>query len=1024
MSHRIVWLLGVFLLAAAVAGMAVAQTTGKIRGKVLDKETGEALVGANVIIETTSMGAVVGVDGEFIIMNVPPQTYALKATYVGYRPLTVRNIRVTVGLTTEADFMLESEAVQGPAIEIIAQAPLVNKNATNYVAVATADQIAKLPVRNVQNVFALSAGVVTQGGNYYVRGGRSEETAYYLDGVLINNPINGALNANIISNAIEEIQTQVGGMTAQYGGAMSGIVNTTTKTGGPKYNASIEMITDNFGLDDNKQILGAYSYGQSEYTATLGGPIIPENENYRFFFAGQRVFNRSNASFMDGVSFPDIDSTAITGADFVVNDRTVDGGVSTGAPGSTGNRGYLTNLLNSTDYGGGRNLGGAARDSWGLQGNLFADLGDVNLKAGGSYNSTSSIGTYGRGINWIAVTADDQIQAGQTSPQARTTLSLRGTRTESWDASAYLKATWIVDPTTFATIQANYYAFETWTGDQFLGENQEEYGNPNNPYNGVLVGPSRNPANFSVYSFGGSWPGLVPLNFTKQYRGNWGGRFDLTKQFSRAWEFIAGGEYNRYTIRTYANGARDLYLLRQQDPAASDWRIYTQAGVSMYGYDIYGNEFDGGMFTDNTGATVDQSKDGPRHPVNAGAYIQNKFEFSDLVINFGLRYDIFDPGTDEYKDLTRIALDDLQGTFVVADSSLQKAEVSDQLSPRLGFSFPVSDRTVFHATYGKYLQQGRLGDYYDTRLAAGYFFRGGFARQFPTPNLKPERTTEYEVGFRQQIGDVASFDLSFYYRDIKDLHVIRVVFPQTGSETSAWFANVNGDYGTSKGLTLSFQLRRTARIALFGNYTLSASTATGSSAGSHFDIAWQDNSYNGTPYFPVIPSYTDFDRTHVGNINIDYRWDKDDGGPILERLGFNVLFTFTSGVRWTFSQTDGAFNFSSVNAPIAFENLNASTGPWTFQIDFKVDKTFTLFENLDANIYLWFTNLLNTRNVTNGVYQGTGQPDNDGYLSTSGGQVWAANNGESAVDLYKYLEDNLGFYGPPRQVRLGLRLNF
>ena len=98
-------------------------------------------------------------------------------------------------------------------------------------------------------------------------------------------------------------------------------------------------------------------------------------------------------------------------------------------------------------------------------------------------------------------------------------------------------------------------------------------------------------------------------------------------------------------------------------------------------------------------------------------------------------------------------------------------------------------------------------------------------------------------------------------------------------------------------------------------------------------------------------------------------------------------------------------------------------GPWIYQVDLKLDKTVAVFGNLDLNIYLWVSNLFDRKNAENGIYQGTGQTLNDGFLATAEGKTWAANNGPNAVKMYQYLEENLGFYGPPRQVRLGLRLD-
>ncbi|MCK5571111.1 MAG: carboxypeptidase-like regulatory domain-containing protein, partial [Bacteroidetes bacterium] len=721
-------LLSFVLLSAVVAGVAMAQTLGKVRGTVVDRETGEPLVGANVTIEATTLGAACDVNGEFIVLSVPPGNYSLRATYVGYRAMRIRNIEVTIGLTTEVNFSLESEAIPGPAIEIIAVPPLISKNATNTISLVDAEQIQQLPVRNVANIFTLAPGVIQQGGNYYVRGGRAEETAYYVDGVLVNNPMNGALQLNVITNAIEQIQTQVGGMTAQYGNAMSAVVSTTTKTCGPKYNVSFELITDAIGGTDSKNFLGAYSYGMNEYVLTASGPIIPGNDRIRFFLAGQRMFNRSDPTFLDGINFVPIDSTDIVNADWVIVDRNASSGsIATVPTGTTGNRAYLAGLLNESNYSGGQTYGGYELDLWGLQGNVFMDFGPINLKLGGTYSTNSNIAPFGRELNIISVTAGDP----------------RGLLQESRDWTVYGKWTHIINPTMFYTIQLSAYEFFQETKDQRLGDNVEEWGNPNNPENAVLVGPSRNPPQFNLWSFNVDWPGRVPLTYTKIKRSNISGRVDFTKQFGRTWEFIVGGEFTRYTIRSYGVRARNLYGQRQTLPNATDWEIYAPQLVynQNFGYDIYGNEFEGGTFTDNQGTTVNLSHEGPKNPLFAGAYIQNKFEFSDLVINFGLRYDVIDPGAKQYRDLERIQLDDLEGVRAISEGSLVDQEVATQLSPRIGFSFPVTDRTVFHATYGRFLQQGRLFDLYDGRLSAAFFLAGTFARSSPTPNLKPERTT-------------------------------------------------------------------------------------------------------------------------------------------------------------------------------------------------------------------------------------------------------------------------------------------
>ncbi len=1031
--QRVLSLLLICIIFSTIS--ALAGSTGKLRGTVTDSQNGEPLIGANIFIDGTSYGGSTDINGQYIILNIDPGVYKVRATYIGYTSQVISNVQVNLDLTTDLNIKLSSSSIQMQTVEIVKEMPLVNKSSTNTVSIVTADNLKYIPVRTLNAVFALSSGVVAQkdaNGNmdYYVRGGRAEETSFYVDGVLVNNPMNGRMNLNIINNAIEEVESQIGGMTAEYGNAMSGSVSTSTKTGGSKYNISGEGISDELlGGKTSKNFLGAYSYGLNEYVLTASGPVIPNQNKLRFFVSGQRQFNQSNPSFLDGMNFPvPIDSNAITGVDWVVvNRNAATNSYKTLADGTTGNRTYLANLLN-TQINGGRGAG-LANASWSGMGNLLLDLGSFNIKAGGSYNSYTNNNPFS-GTNAAYGNVQDY---GWGLGKVNTASGLaRGVQTKGTDASAYTRFSYAASQKTIVTLNLAYYRSFQEQGDPEWMGNVEAYGNPN--LNPSLVGPSLNAPLFNVYSFTSHWPNFIPLQYFKNIRSNIGGRLDFVSQVSPTWELKLGADLTDYTIRTYQVDARSIYLnrLNATDPTHGDWYVYSQANVGAYGFDIYGNEFNGGRFIDRTGRdTVDLSKDGPNRPIFAGAYIQNKFEFDDLIMNIGFRFDYLYPAANQYKDLANVSTLAEDGIYMVADTSLKPAQVYTQLSPRFGFSFPVADRTVFHATYGKFMQYGQLSDLYDPRETAGRFFQGGYARQFPNPNLAPERTTSYEVGFRQQVGEIASFDATFFYKDIKDLHVIRVIFPEEGSVMKApWYATVNGDFGTSKGITLVFNLRRTNRVSLTGNYTLSSSVATGSASGTHFDIAWQDNSYNGQPYFPVIPAPTDFDRTHTGNINLDYRFEKDDGPTIfgtkpLQRVGLNLLFTFSSGIRYTLSDPstiNGSQNFSGVNAPLAGEGMNSSTGPWIYQLDLKLDKTFSLFDLGEINVYLWIENVLNKKNVL-AVYSGTGLPNNDGWFTTPKGQTWAADNGPGAVALYNYLQNDPANYGTPRTIRLGVQFN-
>jgi len=259
------------------------QTTGKIVGTVTDQETGDALPGANVVIEGTSLGAAANVSGEFIILNVPVAAYSIKASFIGYKSVTIQNVRVSIGLTTEANMALPSEAVEVSDVVIVAERPLVNKNATNEVHIISAEQIQNLPLRGYANVAGLQGGVVQIGGTIHVRGGRPEEVQFYVDGVSQNDPFTNNRVGDLISNSIEEVQVQTGGFNAEYGFANSGIIQVITKSGRGNYSINGEFITDSF-LSKTSETAGAFGYGYNLGNVSISGPV-PSMNKVKFFAA-------------------------------------------------------------------------------------------------------------------------------------------------------------------------------------------------------------------------------------------------------------------------------------------------------------------------------------------------------------------------------------------------------------------------------------------------------------------------------------------------------------------------------------------------------------------------------------------------------------------------------------------------------------------------------------------------------------------------------------------------------------------
>ena len=253
--------------------------TGKIKGKVTDLNSGEALIGANVLVVGTSFGAATDVNGEYTILNLSAGTYEVKASYIGYQTITQTNVRINTDLTTELNYQLPAEGISVGEVVVVSERPLINKSNTNAERIRTSDDIDALPVRGVDNILALTAGVVYQDNTIFIRGGRQDEVGFYLEGSNITDPVVGGRNVTLVQDALEEIQVQSGGYNAEFGGANSGIIRQQIKSGTPDFKASIEYSTDNFlqGFDfkyNGDKSLGTYNWGYNEVTGTISGPIV------------------------------------------------------------------------------------------------------------------------------------------------------------------------------------------------------------------------------------------------------------------------------------------------------------------------------------------------------------------------------------------------------------------------------------------------------------------------------------------------------------------------------------------------------------------------------------------------------------------------------------------------------------------------------------------------------------------------------------------------------------------------------
>ncbi len=974
------------LLLFLVPGVVFAQSA-KIRGTVIDQKSKEPLIGANITVEGTNLGAATDIDGEFIILNVPIGTYTIKTSYVGYRTSAISNIRVSGLLTTEVNFELSSEDIQVQAVEIIAEKPLVNKNATNAVRTTTAEDIKNIPVRGVGSLIALVPGVVQQQGQIYIRGGRQEQVGYIIEGVQTRDALFGGNAVTVNDNAIEEVQVQAGGYNAEYGGANAGIVITSLKTGSEQLKATAEIITDGWGTPGEKN-LGAYSYGYSEYTATLGGPI-PGLNSVKFFLSGDHQFNRTVIKRWEGMNLRGL-------TDVTANNQ---------AP---------IDLV----YPAGKMLNNAEMKST-LNGNLMTTINPFderfNIKVSGMYSSITQHGNNGsanNANNGNANTTFSGADLDQMLNESRLPL------TETQQMAGMMRISKELSPTTFIEVNLNYFQNYSETMDPYLKEKWWLYGDSaaNAKYGFTLKADGEDPTAVILFGTQINSPGTLESGYSRTKQVGYGAKGAIVHQAGKLHEFKAGGEYTQYVLRNWAltfDFCQSYAKTAKNNPSSTAFDILKALRLNSYGYDFLGqNEVD-----DITG----HSGFKPHRPEFANMYIQDKIEYQDMVINAGLRYDYInidqrvpvDPGNIPY---------DADG--VIDYSKFVGVPAREYVSPRLGFSFSMSDQTVFHAEWGRFIQQSRLRDIYLGLVAASVNIKGGNAIQNNVGwALRPEQTTQYELGFNQALTDNSAFDITVYYWDIVDQIQSRLTSRKEGANHQTYFSFVNGDFATTKGIEFKFNLRRTNRIMAQAFYSYSDARSTGSNSATAFRTIWQ--SPTGSPFFPNYVSPVDYNQPHRGSINVDYRWAENDGGPVLERLGLNLLFTFNSGHNYTRIQQDYG------NTRIPTEELNASFTPWNYQLDFRIDKSLRVGP-VDLNLYLMVINVLDTKNVQN-VFLQTGTADDDGYLDTPSGKNDVNTYGEQFAQFYRaFLANGYGFeqglplyqdlWGPPRQYRLGLRV--
>jgi len=267
-------------------------TTGKLSGRVFDKASGEPLPGVNVIIEGTTLGAATDMNGNYFINNIPAGTYTITASYIGYEKIQVENLNIMPDYTTKREFPMVETQIEGEVVVVTAERPLIQQDVTNTVRITTAEEMQNLPTRGTDAVVQLQTGVVSSdyGNTVTVRGGRTDEITYIVDGFEVQSSYGGGSSFTVNDAAISQLQVSTGGFNAEYGRQMSGSVNVVTKSGSPQFHGHIQGITDAFAT-----ALNTNSYGYNIYDFSISGRLPMTNNKATFFISGEREYRADRA---------------------------------------------------------------------------------------------------------------------------------------------------------------------------------------------------------------------------------------------------------------------------------------------------------------------------------------------------------------------------------------------------------------------------------------------------------------------------------------------------------------------------------------------------------------------------------------------------------------------------------------------------------------------------------------------------------------------------------------------------------
>ncbi|RLC52044.1 MAG: hypothetical protein DRZ79_01805 [Candidatus Cloacimonadota bacterium] len=951
-----------------------AGTTGKLAGKVKD-EKGDPVPYANVVImkgETIITGTQTKENGQYMIINIPPGVYDVKCSQVGFKGKKITGVHINLDETTVLNISITSTLMEIQGVDVVAsRVEMVSKTKTSSGKTVTAESIEDLGVDNIDGIVAIQAGATIANGELHIRGGRANEVVYTVDGMSVSDPVDGEAALTIDKDAIKDMKVMTGGFTAEFGNAQSGIVNIVTKDGGRDYSGKLEMSSDHLAPDTDNS-------NSDNVKFALGGPVLTPKisslrDNFTFFFniasnwhdSRYKDYYVSNPveelkylnSSWNTYEFPDIykERKEILGFDI-------------------GNRNY--NLYNA-------NL--KVKYKFNPRQNVtFSVSGDQN-----EWEPYSHAWKYAL-EHYVKVNSDQRLykftydQTFNAQMNLKVKAGLFEKHITQGPKGISLDDYFVKSPETFDLYASNepYYC----SGIKYLTKTglYDEDHVPDWTFN--VNGQPRAITDFvspgSIYGFNRD-----DENKVYTVRSDFEYQLNMVHGFKTGFEFMK--HYikkdqisNPWVIDFYRY---DQYLKNNAVPVDSVYNEVENTYIPKYSLDdLYAATLAASGYREGYEA----------YPIQGAYYLQDKMEWEGMIVNAGMRFDFWYIGS-KYK-IFRDA-----GKYIWQYFDKDK-RFQMMVSPRLGVSHPISEKSVLHFAYNYQNQLPQMQYIFTTATPEDAITNPGTI--LGKPDLKPQITVTYEVGLQHQLGEDYGFDITAYYKNIYNYITTEKVYKE-GDETVSWYQLISEDYGSARGIDINIEKKPSHFIS--GSTSYSLSWANGNNSG----LRLQEQAIN-LREFPL-----NWDMRHNFNFNINFRIGHGEEFYIpftglrlpWDNFSMNFLYNIASGTPYTPVTAEGN----------ALET-NSARKPHTENASLTINKKFNITEKSYMKFYVDINNLFDRRNVYY-VYPQTGSPYYDGADLTVGSSDYVAPEVQYIHDLATKNPSNVS---SGRTITFGMSFNW